>query len=1206
MPHDVTQFMRVYEDEKKELDAILENAPDRERYDEFVKWINEIRVNNEALSALEENDEQMIQNEEPVPGYISYQKNKEAYRKAIQEADRILSGAEDPDDNNENLLLEEPDDTPMKMKAFAREFKSVLENDYALLYTADPLNITSMDDAIAKGRSILHEVEGEIRLSDNESPIRLEADDSIIDNVTERGTFRKTEDKTELAFYEIAQLCGAGNVVQPVKPVILSDRDKLTGGLFIREVQGFSVKDVREDSPVLSIGVKNFENPAVFRDLADAQALDYICGTRGRGKEHFVIRYSGDEEPLLTGFNLTHGVRAFQPEEGADQELSPEDMGVVSERFYNSLKNTTEAAFLSALKRNGIGDAACSAAWKRRNDLLKKIEDDMEYFRDKAPGYSEAGHIRIVKDEEWENLTVKTLADTHKKSYFSVITEIPEAAKQKLAEKKNGNPAIDLQDEIIEAPVPQAKKVSVLPDADLPGAEDDVVRLAIPELSKIKSVGGCLSTRYAVSYKEGNKEHKAFFTAAKEYSYNQKFTDNINKAIKQYPEFSDFINDVKEYCSSGISSPEELKRVFSDDKVEVPFKEMGYSEEEARLVKEKQNFESMWKRLCLEIRTSTTDMEYYVKKKGFTAGQRIELKNVAMSDIADTLGVPHVLARSRKAQVESGGHMIEGVIMDQAPGLDLGKLSKGQYYPILDTDPLALVNCFNSASAMKDIADLQILDYICLNRDRHTGNMIYQFDYSDPEKPVLKGVRGIDNDLSFGTDVPNSYVKISVWLPKLEDICMISREMYDRIRDPKTMIEIREKMHRNGFSYKEMDAVKRRIDQIKERVDMHYIEVVESNKWGHGLYSFERLAHGEYLGEFPNYFYSIKKRVIGGIKHEINKRKKKSGEKDDQKKTGIDIPFTKARLVTDFGSGLLEDKELKGLEEKAREDYLRSLETRMANIPDLEDITFGKDSIRNIYKMSKDLYKGIDAADPTLMKSSPEYRELKKTCNIVVGISKYLSTKYRNDPKACLTAAESYELGFYINKLNDTATAYRSYKLQSLDGREPNKRESPRLLVSERVGGLVTAMKKAQYMNKLQNPMQYLRGRENLAKAALTGATGQDLKNKIADVLYLNMLSQVDLEKRNNKQFMKLLTEEEIIRGRNEIFNTRGIDKILSLPEDELRSMGAEKNARKLVGMYKKELAKNKQAEVKKNKAQKKQDNDMIVTRVPLGHEGKK
>ena len=124
--------------------------------------------------------------------------------------------------------------------------------------------------------------------------------------------------------------------------------------------------------------------------------------------------------------------------------------------------------------------------------------------------------------------------------------------------------------------------------------------------------------------------------------------------------------------------------------------------------------------------------------------------------------------------------------------------------------------------------------------------------------------------------------------------------------------------------------------------------------------------------------------------------------------------------------------------------------------------------------------------------------------------------------------------------------------------------------------------------------MQYLRGRENLAKAALSGATGENLKNIIADVIYFNMLSQADLEKRNNKQFMKLLTEEEIVRGRNEILNTRGVDKIFHLPEDELRSMGAERNARKLVGLYKKELAKNKQAEVKKGKTQKTQGNDMM------------
>ena len=1202
MPHDVTQFMRVYEDKKKELDAILENAPDRERYDEFVKWINEIRTNNEALSASEE--EPIIPNEEQDPAYISYQKNKEAYRKAIQEADRILSGAEDPDDNNENLLLEEPDDTPMKMKAFAREFKSVLENDYALLYTADPLNITSMDDAIAKGRSILHEVEGEIRLSDNESPIRLEADDSIIDNVTERGTFRKTEDKTELAFYEIARLCGAGNVVQPVKPVILSDRDKLTGGLFFKDVQGFSVKEVREDSPVLNFGVKNFENPAVFRDLADAQALDYICGTRGRGKEHFVIRYSGDEEPLLTGFNLTHGVRAFQPEEGADQELSPEDMGVVSERFYNSLKNTTEAAFLSALKRNGIGDAACSAAWKRRNDLLKKIEDDMEYFKEKAPGYSETGHIRIVKDEEWENLTVKTLADTHKKSYFSVITEIPEAAKQKLAEKKSGNPDVIEPNDIIEAPVPLAKKVSLLPDADLPdGEEDDMVRLAIPELSKIRSLGRAENTRYAISYTDGEQEHKAYFTAAREYSLYHHLTDELYKVKKQYPEFTDFIEDVKEYCSGNFTSWEELKKLFGKDApAEVPFKEMGYSTEEENAVRNNPNFNHMWEdlRKGISFAASSGHSDY---EAGRFEGQRADLKNVAMSDIAEILGVPNLICRSRTAQVESGGKMINGIIMEHVEGSDLRKVEGGQYDPFIEvgSDTRKQEEMLNSNSAIKDVADLQVLDYICMNTDRNPNNMIYQFDYKDPKHPVLKHVKGIDNDMSFGTKVPKENENFSNNLPSIDKLLFISESLYKKLIKPTTIPAIEQKMRKYGLAEKNIDAVKARIEMIKQAVKNNQIYMTFDYKFGNGIFGIDALI----AGGATNYYKRIKSR-FGRVINDYNRRKKDPKFPEKQKNAAYDDHFTKAKRVSDFGPGLRDDLELKELEKTATEEYIRSLETRMNNIPAEDEIAIGSDAISSIYKTAKRLYKGIDAADPTLMKSSPEFREMKKTCNIVVGISKYLSTKYRNDPKACLTAAERYELGFVLNRLNDTATAYRSYKLHSLNGREPNKRENPRLLVSERVGGLVTKMQRSLALNKMQNPMQYLRGRENLAKAALTGATGQDLKNKIADVLYLNMLSQVDLEKRNNKQFMKLLTEEEIIRGRNEIFNTRGIDKILSLPEDELRNMGAEKNARKLVGMYKKELAKNKQAEVKKNKAQKKQDNDMIVTRVPLGHEGKK
>ena len=144
----VTRFMMVYAEKKKELDAILKDAPDRGRYEELVRQIEEIRKNKEILSAPWEEERQIIlngeQDPEADPRGKSYLKNKEAYRKAIQEVNRILSDVADPDDNHENILLEGPDDTAKKMKIFARELKSVLENDYALLYTAEPEEITSI------------------------------------------------------------------------------------------------------------------------------------------------------------------------------------------------------------------------------------------------------------------------------------------------------------------------------------------------------------------------------------------------------------------------------------------------------------------------------------------------------------------------------------------------------------------------------------------------------------------------------------------------------------------------------------------------------------------------------------------------------------------------------------------------------------------------------------------------------------------------------------------------------------------------------------------------------------------------------------------------------------------------------------------------------------------------------------------------------
>ena len=77
---------------------------------------------------------------------------------------------------------------------------------------------------------------------------------------------------------------------------------------------------------------------------------------------------------------------------------------------------------------------------------------------------------------------------------------------------------------------------------------------------------------------------------------------------------------------------------------------------------------------------------------------------------------------------------------------------------------------------MRDLVNLQALDYICGNTDRHGLNMVFTFE--DGEPPQVTGVQGIDNDLSFGAkDFPNGHSK----LPSLANMRVIGEEMARKI-----------------------------------------------------------------------------------------------------------------------------------------------------------------------------------------------------------------------------------------------------------------------------------------------------------------------------------------------------------------------------------------------------------------------------------------
>lgn len=210
---------------------------------------------------------------------------------------------------------------------------------------------------------------------------------------------------------------------------------------------------------------------------------------------------------------------------------------------------------------------------------------------------------------------------------------------------------------------------------------------------------------------------------------------------------------------------------------------------------------------ALRIRYKMTNEMINALDLGVRDGARIDSRNSAMSAVADLLGVPKLLARSTNMRFTDGeGRTQEGTMMDYGKGLDLN-------------DDLALFTHVNDApfsgadshKALRQLADLQALDYVCGNVDRHAGNLFYQTN----EAGDIIGVQGIDNDSSFGSFARGgeNYNR----LPGTDNMNCISKSMSDRILklDP---TQLRFMLRGRGLSEREMDFAVNRMNDLKAAI----------------------------------------------------------------------------------------------------------------------------------------------------------------------------------------------------------------------------------------------------------------------------------------------------------------------------------------------------------------------------------------------------
>ncbi len=266
--------------------------------------------------------------------------------------------------------------------------------------------------------------------------------------------------------------------------------------------------------------------------------------------------------------------------------------------------------------------------------------------------------------------------------------------------------------------------------------------------------GAGLSSRLAITIPGPNGDIRGFFTESVNTTKEEEQQKLLLDTMKEHPELKHVLQNTQlQNYSLAISVKLAQKdRMdgnvdFLKDMLEVILPEEAMREQLLRSGAQLTDFLSFLTKYDA-LESKYMSLEAYAMGKN----DKMDQRNCAMSAIADLMGMQDLLAHAEPVQIQftKDGKIqtLSGSFMHFANGQD--KLHQIPGQGLLNAD--APVDA-ETASVKKQMADLQVLDYICGNPDRHGGNFFYQLDESDPAHPRLVGIQGIDNDTSFTTYV---------------------------------------------------------------------------------------------------------------------------------------------------------------------------------------------------------------------------------------------------------------------------------------------------------------------------------------------------------------------------------------------------------------------------------------------------------------------
>ena len=346
--------------------------------------------------------------------------------------------------------------------------------------------------------------------------------------------------------------------------------------------------------------------------------------------------------------------------------------------------------------------------------------------------------------------------------------------------------------------------------------------------AELQRLGGNLSSRVQLSIDLDGAKTRGVFTKRSAYDPRGQLNAIIGEMSVKYAKFASFFQamDDPEFLKNGIygndpavlmnchentvydSNPEERQRALWDYYDSVRMNQYPALRQEFEKYREDPEFFNALFDYSLKAEKLSTSLTVNDLMLNLKPGENVDGRNCAMSSVANLLGVSDLIAKSKAVAVKMpNGDFETGTFMEFVESKDITNVDSIDEMRVLGLD------AYESRDVKVQLANLQVLDYVCGNVDRHLGNILYKFD---AQTHKLTSIKGIDNDASFTKRRLGNADSLSQ-LPSIQRMRVIDQDM------AATLLSIDEGMlgatlHGYGLSEEEVAAAYDRLHHLQDAI----------------------------------------------------------------------------------------------------------------------------------------------------------------------------------------------------------------------------------------------------------------------------------------------------------------------------------------------------------------------------------------------------